>query len=379
MKKSLLLLISISLLLIQISFASDSEGNLYKDPRGRYTIILPEKWTTMEDGRKDIFRGLKDKEEGYLTIMSFPPPEEKESMDIFFKKAIELLQPDKVLEKEEIEMAGLKGAVLDFKKEIQVTNYEINDESIAKMKEKIADKQLDRLEKLKDSKFTQEKLTETLTNMNFTVDEIQLIGNCSIKVESTGIFDRKTIYFLFRDKELLTFTLEASEENYSLFEEDFSLLKDSFQLTSDSFGGCLYIDPKGYYSLQLPYNWGIGPDTGKDVYFTGIYDKGIAFCDVTNMAKPVATSDINVVMDYWKKEIKNKITFTKTGLSVSGLDAAFVQYEYVQETGKAHVVDNYIFIKDSYLFIVSFDTPDDFSENFKDNFDFILSSLKIDI
>jgi len=362
-------------------FCSASSGNMYKDPRDRYTVNLPQSWTILEDGRRDIFKCIKDKKEAFFTVMSFPPSEEKMTMEKFMNKAIALLQPDEVLDSKEIELYDLNCVNIDIKKEDKIGIYNINDEIIEKVKNKLSEEKVDKLEDLKDKKFTQDEFTETLTGLKFSVDDVLIVGKYAFKIENTGIIKRKSYYFLFRKDELLTLVMEAEEKYYDDFLDDFSLIKDSFNITK-TFGGCLYIDPRGVYSLQLPYNWGTGNENKDEtIYFTGLYDNGkaIATCDIEKMAKPLATSDISLILDYWVKEIKNKIKKTETGLTVAGLDAGFVQYEYIQDDGRAHTVNNYIFTKDSYLFVIRFECAEDYLQNFKPDYDFILNSLQIDI
>jgi len=358
-----------------------SSGSPYKDPRDRYTVDLPQSWTILEDGRRDIFKGTKGKEEAFFTVMSFPPTEEKMTMEKFMNKAIALLQPDEVLDSKEIELYGLNCVRIDIKKEDRTGDYHISDEVIDKVKNKLSKEKVDKLEDLKDKKFTHDEFTETLTGLKFSVDDVLIVGKYAFKIEKTGVIKRKTYYFLFKKEELLTLVMETEEKYYDDFLDDFSLIKDSFNITK-TFGGCLYIDPKGIYSLQLPYNWGTGNENKDEtVYFTGLYDNGkaIATCDIEKMAKPLATSDINLILDYWVKEIKNKIKKTETGLTVAGLDAGFVQYEYIQDDGRAHTVNNYVFTKDSYLFVIRFECAEDYLQNFKPDYDFILNSLQIDI
>jgi hypothetical protein len=361
--------------------ASSISGNLYKDPRDRYTVNLPQSWTILEDGRRDVFKGIKGKEEAFFTVMSFPPSEEKITMEKFMNKAIALLQPDEVLDNKEIELYGLNCVMIDLIKEDKIGIYNIDDKLIEKVKSKLSEEKVKKLEDLKDRKFTQDEFTETLTGLKFSVDDVLVVGKYAFKIENTGIIKRKIYYFLFRKDELLTLVMEADEKYYEDFLEDFSSIKDSFNVTK-TFGGCLYIDPKGIYSLQLPYNWGTGNENKDEtVYFTGLYDNGkaIATCDIEKMAKPLATSDINQILDYWVKEIKNKVKKTETGFKIAGLDAAFVQYEYIQEDGRAHTVNNYIFTKGSYLFVIRFECAEDYLQNFEPDYDFILNSLQIEI
>lgn len=301
--------------------------NLYEDPRDRYTIVLPEDWHGLKDGRKDVFQGEKEDKEAYLTIMSFPPLIDDEKPEHFISLSLELLAPDEVLKQEEVELKGYDGAVIDYFKKIEVE-------------------------------------------------------------EGKKIDYRRIVYIIFKEEEILTLTFESDRKDYSLFEEDFNRLIDSFKMSSAPFGGTLYEVPDGFYSLQLPYNWGIGPETDSttDAYYVGVginEDKGYAFCDVTKMARPLMTDDVEVILNYWKEEIKNttdhKITKTETGFEISGQKAALLKHEYIEDTGRAHTVDDYIFIKGSYLFIITFDTKEDSYELFEKDFDFILKHIEIEI
>ena len=322
MKKLTVFFLTAILLISAFSYVLASEdGTLYEDVRGRYSFTMPEDWQTLDDGRKDVFMGVKDDEEtAYLALMSFPPLIGEERPEDFLTLTKELLEPDEILKEEEIELLGQKGILLEYLKEVE----------------------------------KEEEEKETV---------------------------QKRIYILFNDEEITTLTFESPEDCFSSFEDDFDTIKESFVMNK-LFGGTVFEEPEGFYSIQVPYNWGIGPDTGGPVYFVGIYEKGFAFCDVTKMAKPLGTSDLQTIMDYWVEEIEetdHDITAAEEiDQKISGEPAALLRHEYIEDTGKAHIVEDYIIIKGSYLIIISFDTKEDFYEDFVNDYDFILKNIEIE-
>jgi len=326
MKKtvSLQLLIITLLFTFHFSLFTPSYGadvpSPYEDPRGRYSLVMPQGWDIPDDGRRDIFICKKEKIEASFTILVYPPLEKGETVDKTLKDIIEFIKPDKMLSQKDVEISGIKGKVIEFVK------------------------------------------NET-------------------KPDKSKVIMRKEMNIFFRAGDALVITAEAPEEHFSLFENDFRAIIKSLKLNAMPFGGLLFVDPKGYYSIELPHNWMLGPDTGKEPYFGGVYDKGFAFCDVTHEAKPLETSDVAMILDYWKDEVakNHKIKEVKTGFKIAGYDAGLLKHEYITEEGICHIVDDYIFVKGPYLFIVSFDTKEDYYNYFEEDFKFLLNSLKIEL
>jgi len=364
------------------AMADNTGGTIYEDPRGRYSVTLPENWTALEDGRKDVFTVTKEEETGFLAIMSFPPKEEEFTVDNYLDTWIEYLQPFKVLDKGETEFAGEDGAFIDFVEKIEWVG--ITGKALDELKDKFPSDKLTKLEELKDEKFTAFNLTIKLLEAGLGEEEIRTVF-ASVQnnnVEDSVTYKRKTAFLLMKDDEVVVFTLEGPEEEYSLFEEDFEILRDSFKL-QNTFGGCLYGEPEGFYSLQLPWNWGIGPDTREGINFLGLYDDGKAICDVAKEAKPMTSSSIELIMDYWKDSIKesgHKIKDVETiDFPVSGEETGLIRHDYIDDTGKAHIVEDYILVKGSYLVIITFNVEEDFYEFFAKDFEFILKNIQVDL
>jgi len=104
---------------------------------------------------------------------------------------------------------------------------------------------------------------------------------------------------------------------------------------------------------------------------------------VAKEAKPMTSSSIELIMDYWKDSIKesgHKIKDVETiDFPVSGEETGLIRHDYIDDTGKAHIVEDYILVKGSYLVIITFNVEEDFYEFFAKDFEFILKNIQVDL
>jgi hypothetical protein len=145
----------------------------------------------------------------------------------------------------------------------------------------------------------------------------------------------------------------------------------------------VFDDPKHRYKLTLPDGWEVYTENGESIFTSVKGENNFASCYVYGF--PVESGMTIDEIASWVLEgfnqeseghsIKNT---ARKGTTVAGVDGLFIRMEEKYKEGeqeKVLVLDEYFFIKGNQCIILHFDTTKEAYNNFKGDFDKIVSSF----
>ncbi len=142
-------------------------------------------------------------------------------------------------------------------------------------------------------------------------------------------------------------------------------------------------DPKHRYKLTLPDGWEVYQENNENIFTSVKGESNFASCYVYGFpVEPGITIDeiANWILEGFSQEsdghsIKNT---ARKATKVAGADGLFIRMEEKYKEGeqeKVLIVDEYFFIKNNQCIIIHFDTAKESYNNFKGDFDKIVSSF----
>ena len=142
-------------------------------------------------------------------------------------------------------------------------------------------------------------------------------------------------------------------------------------------------DPKHRYKITLPDGWEVYPENNESIFTSVKGEDNFASCYVYGFpveAGMTIEEIANWVLEGFNQEseghsIKNT---ARKATKVAGADGLFIRMEEKYKEGdqeKILIIDEYFFIKNNQCIILHFDTAKEAYNNFKGDFDKIVSSF----